>query len=162
MLNDSGGRYEFPEIGNPPPTLQYLQVDCVLPEECVPHLPKCFFEIETPTLFCLDYAFNCRPQPYDTEQHPMQDVRLDWLPPLSSKGSALSDFLLSLSSLRCIFLAQELYNSVDTRTFVESLSECLTKKQVDIRKHADSHVVDPVLPEFEDYIKSKQATMATV
>lgn len=161
LVNDADGRYEIPEIGNAPPTLQYLQVDCALPKDFVPDLPKCFFETKTPTLFCLDYAFNGRSQPYNAEQHPMQYVRLDRLPQLSSKRSELSDFLLSLSSLRCIFLARELYDSADTCDFVNPLAQRLIARCVDVRKHIDKAVGSYVLPGFKDYLKMKQETMAT-
>lgn len=141
--------------------LQYLHVDCAMTEDRVPDLPKCFFDTETPTLFCLDHAFNCRLRPYNAEQHPMQYVCLSWLPPSSSNSSALSHFLLSLSSLRCIFLAYESHDSAGTRAYVGSLTRCLRDKGVDVRRHSTKYLITPVLPEFEDYIKMKKATAAT-
>lgn len=162
MLDDTdiGGRHEIPEIGHSPPTLQYLQVDCATSTGRVPDLPKRFFSSETPTLFCLDYVFIRRSEPYTAEQHPMQYVCLNWLPLSYSKRSSLGDFLLSLRSLRCLFLAQELYDSAGTCIFVDSLAQRLVAKHVDVRKHSNRDLACPVLPEFEDYIKMKQARRA--
>lgn len=57
------------------------------------------------------------------------------------------------ASLRCLFLAEELYKDAGSRKFVESLGQQLHSKGGNVRKHANRDLIDPVLSEVAKYIE---------
>ncbi|GAA5986849.1 hypothetical protein JCM10908_000921 [Rhodotorula pacifica] len=71
-----------------------------------------------------------------------------------TRNSALSDFLLALPSLRCIFIPQHWTELTGPeREKIDSLVRDLEYKGVDVRHHAQHASIEPVLPEFVQYLR---------
>jgi hypothetical protein len=123
------------DLGAHTALLQYLQVDCALPKDFVPDLPKCFFETKTPTLFCLDYALCSATTKARAESRKV---------PSASRTTAAADL--------------GAHTALDACDFVNPLAQRLIARCVDVRKHIDKAVGSYVLPEVSSFIYTNFAS----
>ncbi|GAA5986843.1 hypothetical protein JCM10908_000919 [Rhodotorula pacifica] len=156
VRDDRNEWYALPDVANLPPTLQYLCVECTPHEEVAPILPECYFKDDKiPTLFHIYYTFHHKYPPYTANKHPMRYVQLDGSLGLAF-NSALSNFLLSLPSLRCVFIPQHWSEFTGTkREKIKFFVRDLSYKGVDVREHAQGRLTAPVIPEFMQYLRDK-------
>ncbi|GAA5986846.1 hypothetical protein JCM10908_000920 [Rhodotorula pacifica] len=147
-------RHALPGLKELPRTLRYICVECTSHTAFAPNLPESYFKnCHIPTLFHIDYAFREEDPPYTAHEHPMHYVQLDDSDDLTL-NSALSDFLLALPSLRCIFIPQHWSELTGPeRETIDSLVRDLEYKGVDVRHHAQHASIEPVLPEFVQYLR---------